>query len=825
MAHGFSGNNYGTVETGMTSGNFPYPAYEALRSDRRAFSQVFAFNRAGRLNVQIRGQADLGTGLSVSGRFFGALGVPPAAGRLIDDSDDRPGAPAVAALSYAYARRRFGKASRAVGQAMQINNIPFMIVGVAAPGFYGVDTGETVDVYLALRADPLRDGNADQWQNANYYWVQTMGRLRPGVSLSQAQSALAPVFRQFASGTAANDEERKDLPALLLKAGGTGLERLRQRYSMPLFVLMALVGLILAIACANLANLLLVRAAARRKEMAVRLSLGAGRPRVVRQLLTESVLLACMGGALGVLFASWGIRFLTALVSDGRENFTMRAELDWNVLAVALALSLATGVLFGLAPALRATRVDLTSDLKETRAGQAALRARRSILHVSLGQILVVSQIAVSVLLLVAAGLFVRTLAKLDSIQLGFNREHLLLFNVNARQAGYKGEELARFYQALQTRINAIPGVRSGSASNYALVSQSTSSTIIALDHQVLDKKQGTSYVAVGPGFLATMQIPILFGRDISDRDVASGAKVAVVNQKFAKNYFGDENPLGRHFGLGRNADLEIVGVTPDSRYSSLKQDIPELAYIPYTHDLRWLYGLTYEIRAAGDPMGLAGAVRRILQEADSRIPLSNVTTQDRVIDQTIGQERTFAMLSASLAILAVLIACVGLYGTMAYNVARRTGELGIRMALGAARPRLLWMILREALALTAAGLAIGLPVALATSHVVKSFLFDLKPNDPLSLMLAGAVLLLVAVAARLCARLTRDAHRPHASVAVRVTSRYPTIANRFMMSARVRSTKPNMYSAIGRAGFSTSGVRSIAKQRPVSSSTPCEAK
>ncbi|HUP03579.1 MAG TPA: ABC transporter permease [Bryobacteraceae bacterium] len=749
VAHSFSGNNF-KDDAGMTSGNFPFPAYEVLRSRSDVFDVLFAFNRAGRLIVQIRGQAEMGTGVYASGRFFSALGAPPAAGRLIDDDDDRPGAPPVVVFSFAYAERRFGVAARAVGQPVLLNNTPFTVIGVAAPGFYGLDNAEIDDIYLPLRLGPLMGESASRYQNSNSYWVQMMGRLRPGVSLAQAQSALAPMFQQFVLGTAANEQERKDLPALLVKDGGSGLETLRHRYSKALYVLTALAGLILLIACANLANLLLARAAARRKEIGMRLSLGAGRMRVVRQLLTESILLASLAGGLGVLFAAWGIHALTRLLANDSDTFTMHAELNWNVLGLALALSFATGLLFGLAPALQATRVDLAAVLKDANAGGPAPR-RRWFFGFSMRRMLVVAQMAISVLLLVAAGLFARTLNNLNSVELGFNREHLLLFGINARNAGYKDAALAQFYQGLQTRLNAIPGVRSGTSSNFRLVSQSMSKTSIELDHPLASKEPNTAYMIVGPGFLTTMQIPLLAGREIDARDIATGAKVALVNQKFAKTFFDGENPVGRHFKLGKDEyalDLEIVGLARDTRYSSLKEAIPEIAYFSYTADLSRLYALTYELRAVGDPLALTSAVRRALQDADPRIPLSNLTTQSQTIDATIGQERTFAALCACFAALAVLIACVGLYGMIAYNVARRTGEIGMRMALGAGRGGLVWMIVREALALTAAGLAIGLPIALATSHVVKSFLFEMKPNDPLTLAAAGAILLAVAAAA-----------------------------------------------------------------------------
>jgi predicted permease len=363
----------------------------------------------------------------------------------------------------------------------------------------------------------------------------------------------------------------------------------------------------------------------------------------------------------------------------------------------------------------------------------------------------VVAQIAISVLLLVAAGLFVHTLANLHSIELGFNRENLLLFSINARQAGYEKESLAQFYEDLHSRLGAIPGARSVTESNYALVSGSMWRTDVVITGATQGKSPGTAYIFVGPSFLTTMQIPVLLGHDISEHEVTTGAHVAVVNERFVKTYFSTESPLGRNFKLGggkNSYDLKIIGVAKDVRYNSLKRDIPELAYIPYSQDLEALRGLNFELRVAGDPLTLTNQVRRVLHDADARIPLSNVTTQTRVIEQTIGQERTFATLCTCFAVLALAIACVGLYGTMAYNVARRTNEIGLRMALGAERPRLIWMILREVFVLSTVGLAIGLPIALAASDMVKSFLFGMQPHDPLTISLSAVILILAAVIA-----------------------------------------------------------------------------
>ena len=750
VVHGLNGTWHGDPHTGLTSGNFPYPAFELLQANTTLLSSLFAFQDAGHLNLTVAGHTDMADGQFVSGGFFSGLGVNPAAGRLLSDDDDRMGAPAVVVISHQYWQRRFGGSAGVVGQSILIGNTSFTIAGVSTRGFFGVNPAGAQDLFIPMHAAPLlaaspQDEARRKFLNKNFYWVEMMGRLRSGIRLERANAELATQFRGFADGTASTTEEKADLPVLSLAEGGSGIDSLRRQYAKPLYVLMALVGLMLAIGCANIASLLLARSSARRREMAVRLSLGAGRLRVIRQLLTESLLLASIGGVFGVGVAAAGIQFITWLLANGRDNFTLHAALNWPVLGFTLALSLVTGIFFGLVPAIQATNVDVTPALKETRASVPRGRQR-------LGKFLVVSQIAVSLLLIIAAGLFIRTLAKLNSVELGFNRENVLLFSLNAKPAGYKDAALARFYADLLTRFGDVPGVREVSLSDFALVSGGTAQTGVTIPGVPAPggREPGTSVLKVGPSFFKAMQIPVLLGREIRERDTKGLAMVAVVNEIFAKKYFANENPVGRHFVLGESAvaDIEIIGVSKSARYNSLKRDIPPVVYIPYSQDPHSLSGVTFELRTGGDPLALVSTVRQIVQQAEPRVLISGVNTQSRQIDQTISQERTFAQLCTCFATLALLISSIGLYGTMAYTVARRTSEIGIRMALGAERHRVVGMVLREVVALTATGVVVGMALAWGASRYVKTFLFGIEPHDPVAMLLSVAILTAVLVLA-----------------------------------------------------------------------------
>ncbi len=743
VMHGLQGMGWPGGKGTMFSGMFPYAAFETLREENPVFSTLFGYFNGLKHNLAVRGEATTANTEYVSGEYFHGLGVLPAAGRLIGADDDGPGAAPVAVISFALSQNRFGGPVNAIGQPILVDNVPFTVVGVAPAEFFGVDPAAAPEVYLPLHTNVLVDGAraARMYPDGNFYWIEMMGRLKPGVSMAQAQAALAQRFHQWVATTASTDGERARLPALVLNSGAAGLGGLRRQYSKPLYVLLAMVGLILAVACANIANLLLARAAARSREMAVRLSLGAGRLRVVRQLLTESVLLASFGGALGILFAILGVRALTLLFSNGQENFTLHAELNWHVLGVTAALSVVCGLFFGLAPAIQSTRPDVMPALKNGRGGGPRRRAQ---------SVLVVAQIAISFVLLVTAGLFVRTLNKLHSVPLGYARENILLFSLNARQAGHRDLEMTTFYANLRKRFELIPGVSSATVSQSSIISAARTGQPIAGPMKIgAVSIEGARVMATGSRFFTTMEIPILAGREIDDRDQMGSLAVAVISERLARSYFQSENPVGRRITLpDEKRDLEIVGVSANVRYGGLKneEESAMTVFVPvsqFPSDR-----VTYSLRTAGEPLRFVQSVHEIVREADSRIPVTNVATQATEIDRTISREITFAELCTGFAVLALLMACVGLYGTMSYSVERQVGEIGIRMALGAQRGAVVWMILRRVLVLAVVGLAISVPGALMASRLVKSFLFGTRPDDPGTLVVAGLILLSTAILA-----------------------------------------------------------------------------
>jgi predicted permease len=612
--------------------------------------------------------------------------------------------------------------------------------------FSGVDPSTIPDVYLPLHSMlVLRAETPERFNDQNYYWLNVMGRLRPGVQRAEAQAALATPFEQWVRSTATTSAELANLPVLQLENGAAGLDTLRRRFSKPVYVLLAMVGLILAIACANTANLLLARSTARRREIAVRLAIGAGRPRIIRQLLTESVVLALVSGVLGVLVAFFSIETLSRLLADGQEASgqlvaVIDARLDWRVLSVTLGLSIASGLLFGLVPALQSTTPSLIPALKDTSSADRQRRPRLTAMRS-----LIVSQLVMSLLLLVAAGLFARTLTNLHSVTLGFDPDDLLLFDVNAAQSGRSQAETAAFYANLRQRLREAPGIREATLAHASLIAAGRS---LALSVDGV-RPSAARILNAGPTYLTTMGIRMLRGRDLDERDGPGGAGAVVISDLFACTYFPDRDPIGRRIQLTmpEPADFEIVGIAADAHYGSLKREVPPIVYMPYGQTpFPPLGQMTFIVRTDGDPLRYASSVRDILRRADPRVPPMRMRTQTREIEQTLNQEIIFARLCTAFAILAMLMACIGLYGTMAYGVTRRSPEIGIRIALGASTGAVIWMVLREVCVLAVVGLLVSVPLALSASRVVQSFLFEVKPNDPYTIVSAAGVLVVAAL-------------------------------------------------------------------------------
>ena len=739
---------------------FPYPSFEEFRARNHAFSSLFGFVSLGKASINIGGQTNLADGELVTGDYFAGLGVAPILGRAITGEDARPSAPRVAVISYGYWSRQFGHSPGALGKGITVNGVPFTIVGVAPPEFFGVQPGRAVDVWVPLVEEAKllpygmssTPGGRSLFTSRDWWWLIITGRLKPGVTDQQATAQLEVLSRQ--SITAGLESPLKPGVNLhmRLEPATKGLALLRQEFSKPLWILMIIVGVVLLIACANVATLLVARSTARQKEIAVRLSLGAPRARLIRQLLTESVLLGGLGGALGLLFAYWGSHALVLLMSSGGEPLSVNVQPDAKVLAFTAAVSALTGILFGLAPALRSTRVDLTPALKAGVGGLSVVSRRT---RLGLGKSLVVAQVALSLLLLVGAGLFVRTLENLQNQNLGFNQDHLLLFGIDPAKNGYKGERLNDFCGRLLARLQALPGVSSATMSEVTLVSGIQNHWGISIEGRKPEpgENTGVDWNNVGPSFFETMGIRLLLGRGVEWRDSSTSPKVAVVNEVFAHRFLGGQNPVGQRFRFeelftGPSPVYEIVGLVQDAKYASLRKAPLPTIYLPYSQTPLPPWAAHFEVRTAGDPLALVPAVRRVVRDLDPDLPLAGVKTQTEQIAETLVQERLFARLSSFFSGLAALLAFIGLYGLLAYAVTRRTGEMGIRMALGAQRYDILRLVFRETLVIMFLGISIGAPAALAATRFIRSMLYGLKPADPLTTAVSALAMMVVAVLA-----------------------------------------------------------------------------
>jgi predicted permease len=727
-------------------GNFPL--YQQIRDHNRSFSEVIAFN-PNRWKVTVRGETEVVAGQVVTGNYHSALGVGAVLGRTLTVADDQtPRGHPVAVISHAYWKRRFAQDPGVLGQSLTINLVPFTIIGVTPTGFFGLQVGRSADITVPMSMHPLVGSGAGLNIRTGWWNLLMLGRLKPEVSAEQARAEVDLLLQQFLDEAQTRPQERQDFfQRAELMPAGNGLAELRKQFSEPLHILMAIVGLVLLIACANVANLLLARAAARQKEVAIRLALGAGRLRLIRQLLTESVLLALLGGLLGLLFAFWGANYLVRFIPQNGAPITLHFSPDLRVLSFTVAVSLLTGILFGLAPALRATRLNLGPVLKDDARGLGGGRSRSR-----LGRLLVVAQVAISLILLIGAGLFARSLHKLRGIDTGFDRNNILLFTINTYGTDYQDANLAALYRDLLERVSLIPGVRLASLSQYSPISGGEQGRRIAVPGFPHRSEEDGSIAVnwVGPNYFETMGIPLVAGRAFSSGDNDQTPRVAVISERVARYYFQNENPVGRRITVSQppeGGECEIVGVVKDAKFESLREENRRLVYLSHLQGPPW--GLmTFALRTTGDPAGMIAVARNEVRAVGKDIPITEVKTLAAQIDESLAQERLVATLSGFFGVLALLLSCIGLYGIMAYAVARRTREIGIRMALGAQPGDVLWQVMREALLLVVIGVSIGLPAALAATRLIPIPLFGLTASDPLTIAMATALLIAVAALA-----------------------------------------------------------------------------
>jgi predicted permease len=768
--------------------SLPYPFFELIRAQKDVFSGAAAFAGPAHLILSGTGLARMTSGEVVSGDYFSALGVKAAVGRTLGPDDNTVSALPAVVLSYDFWQTAFGGDPATIGRTILLNSAPFTIVGVAEPGFSRLSPGKTQDLFLSLSMLPrLNVPWGRDAQGPTNWWLVIVARLKPDVSLGRAQAAATLIFRnQMLHGAKALSKESDD-PKILLLPAQRGLTGQRGFFSKPLYVLMCVVGLVLLIACANVAGLLLSRATARQKEMAVRLALGAGRWTIVRQLLTESVTLSLAGGALGVLFAVWGVHAMTALILGNADSpFPFVVEPDWRALTFTLSISLFAGIVFGLAPAVRGTRLSLTSALKEsgsTLPGREVHAGRRW----HLDRALVVVQVGLSMIVLVGAGLMVRTLQNLHRINPGFDTRNVLLFGINPTLEKYTDAQIQRLYRNLQEQLASLPGVISVSYSSDALLSGSLWTSDVHVEGQREKATEEVDMLAVGAGFLKTLRVPLLEGRTLTAEDIDLAEQAAafgespqqvaspfgvsltpkssatvgppipvLVNAAFVRHYFANQNPLGRMISQGDSEGTigdsavgkpkvrrwEIVGVVGDTKDSYLRREIYPAVYLPLTGG-----GAHFEVRTASDPSSVIPSVRDLAQRLDSNLPLFAVRTQSQSIEGLVTQERVIARLASFFGLLALVLACVGLYGLLSYEVTRRTREIGIRMSLGAESRDVTRLVVLRGMRLTAAGVCAGAAGGLALTRVLSSLLYDVKPTDwPtylfVALLLAGVALL-----------------------------------------------------------------------------------
>jgi len=748
-----------------------YPDYEAMRQRNTGFSGLVAYDYGGPYGWSLasaRGSAAaVAQGTMVSGNYFEVLGVQPALGRVLNREDDRaPGVGPYAVLSHDFWRRQFGMDTQVVGQKVRVNGYPVTIVGVAREGFTGAIVGTAPDFFVPLMMRTELTGRAN-WNNRNHWWLNVLGRLKPGASLKQLESELFVINQQQEAEnrrTATDQRFVNKAEAIAILPGAQGYSQLRNRMSQPLIVLMIVVGAVLLIACGNVANLLLAKAAARQHEIGVRMALGASRGRLAKQLLTESLLLSVMGGVVGLVFAYFGAHMLLRFLPQGGWNVvTLDVSPDLRLLAFTIGLSCLTGILFGLAPVFQSVRGSLASSLREE-TGSTATRSR---FYLRKG--LVVMQVALSLLLLIGSGMFVRSLRNLNELQTGFHKDNLLLVDIDPSRNGYKGQRLRDYYENLRARVSALPGVKSVALAAITPLSGSRWNQHVSFPgYQPKEKERMViDQNGVGPRFFETIGIPVVLGRDLRDEDNPAvvlepdfgpppakpdparlaGPRYVVINETVAKKYFADQNPIGKRLSISMTyepeSSFEIVGVVKDARYFGLRENTEGMIY-----QAVWRPGAqpkTLCVRTTGDAEAMLEAIRKEANALDSAVPVLRARTMEQQFETMIVQERLIALLSAFFGGLALLLAAMGLYGVVAHAVARRTREIAIRMALGAERGAVLWLVLRDALAMVLLGAAIAIPAAMVVTKFAEAFLYGISPRDPLTTIAAAILLLVIA--------------------------------------------------------------------------------
>ncbi len=758
------GRHYGSNWGGNA---ISYPMYSDFRDHNEVFSGMFCRFPIN-ASIAFGGQTERVQAELVSGTYFPVLGVTAALGRTFTPEEDQVqnGEPYVM-LSYAFWKSRFAGDRGVIGKDITVNGHNMSIVGVAQPGFDGVELGNTTQIFVPVMMKKVMTPQWDGMKDRRWRWVNAFGRLKPGVTPEKAQAALQPFFHGMlemeVKDVAFKDADSETKQAFLkniiqVLPGSQGRSYVRRQLKTPLWFLMAATGGVLLIACANVAGLLIARASGRQKEIAIRLAMGAGRWRVVRQLLVESVLLAVMGSSLGLVLASLTMKGLLLSVPAETVDMHLSTVPDWRVLMFTAIVSCVTGVLFGLAPALQSSRPNLAPTLKDTAGsvvgGGAPVRLRKA---------LVAAQVTLSLLLLIGAGLFLRSLANLKNLGPGFPVEHLISFQIDPSLNGYDNNRIKAFYQRMRDDLGAIPGVRSvGTAAVRILEDNEWDSSATAEGYNVAPKDSPEPFMnEISPGYFATMGVPIIEGRDFTmadrnevphgdskDPDDNWSPAVVIINEKFAKKFFMGKDPIGRHVGFGSNpgtkTDMEVIGVVKDIKYTNLRDDIPVQMFIPYMTD-HHLGGTTFYLRTSGDAAAVMPLIRARVHDLDANLPLYSMRTEDEQVSNSLLIERMVSGLAGTFGALATLLAGIGLYGVMAYTVERRTREIGIRMALGALRGDVIWLVMREVLVLVAIGVVVGLGSALGLAQYVESQLYGVTRNDPATIALATIGLAMVA--------------------------------------------------------------------------------